>query len=153
MVAGISSAATSTPWSSEARAVTCPIGSPPMVRSTCVSRSAPIARKISSAPVRVGFRPTSAIVSWDPAIVVAATMKNSALEISPGISHSTPLGVCPPAIVVAVPVVAMSIPAAVNILSVWSRLCSGSVTVVCPLAFRAARRRQVFTCADAIGVS
>ena len=35
-------------------------------------------------PVRVGFRPTSSIVTSDPGSAAAATIQNAADEISPG---------------------------------------------------------------------
>ena len=48
-------------------------------------------------PVRVGFRPTSATVTSEPASAEAATSQNAADEISPGTVSVRPTSRWPPA--------------------------------------------------------
>ena len=62
-----------------------PIGSPPSSPRGVISiSSAPIRRRISSSPVRVGLRPTWCRSTSLPGTIVAATMKKAAEEKSAG---------------------------------------------------------------------
>ena len=62
-----------------------------------ISTRAPIRRSTSMIPVRVGFRPTSATVTSEPASAEAATSQNAADEISPGTVSVGPTSRWPPA--------------------------------------------------------
>ena len=66
------------------RARTVPTGSPMTWPVTLASRSAPIATRASSTPVRVGFSPTFSTVMSLSGTTSAATSKNAAEDRSPG---------------------------------------------------------------------
>ena len=126
-------------------------GSPPSCRSATRSTRAPMARRQSTTPVRVGFTPTPTTVRVDPALNAAATRKKAAEERSPGMVRSHGVSRWPP--VIAAPSASRSTPTpkAGRIRSVWSRDGAGSWTAVRPCAPRPASKTHDFTCALAMG--
>ena len=65
-------------------------GSPDDVRGFRSSMAAPMARKASRSPVRVGLTPTLRTTIELPGVIAAAVMKNAAAEKSPATSTSPP---------------------------------------------------------------
>ena len=92
--------------------------------------SAPMSRRTSRTPVRVGLTPTFLIVSSLPGMIAPATRKNAADEISPGTAISTAWRSSGGSSVMVLPLVSISTPSARNMRSVWSREGAGSITVV-----------------------
>ena len=79
------------PRSELARARTRPTGSPIASATGSMVRSAPIARSTSSAPARVGLRPTFSMTTSLPGTTSAATIRNVADERSPGMVSAVAL--------------------------------------------------------------
>jgi hypothetical protein len=77
----------------------------------------------------------------------AATIRNIAEEMSPGIRRSAAAGPVPPSSVTRKPSTCKGTPAAASIRSVWSRLGRGSTTEVAPVARSPANNSAVLTCA------
>ena len=129
-------------------------GSPPRVRCSVSSMSAPIAASTSSRPVRVGFTPTPCRVISASGWTVAATIHAAAVLMSPGTLTSTarrsPSG---GVIVTLSPAPSIVAPIAPSRRSVWSRVAAGCTTVVGPPAASPASSSADFTCAEATGVS
>ena len=75
-----------TPRRRDARTRTRPTGSPIASAAGSTSMFAPIATSASSAPERVGLRPTFSTVTSLPATVAAATNRNVADDRSPGMT-------------------------------------------------------------------
>ena len=113
--------------------------------------SAPMARSTSRIPVRVGLTPTPCMVSSEPGTIAPATRKNAAEEMSPGMVMSTACRSSGGLRVIILPWVSISTPSVRNIRSVWSREGAGSMTVVCPSAYRPASRMALLSCAEATG--
>ncbi len=127
-------------------------GSPEMFLTLRVSTTPPIFSSIFKTPVRVGFTPTSLIISSESSVIMAPTMRKAAEDRSPGTVISVPIN--SPVFFIDTVLFSTAIPApkSSSILSVWSRLFSGSVTLVSPSAYRPARRSDDFNCALATGV-
>ena len=82
----------------------------------------------------MGLSPTSSISTRDPGRAAAATIQNAAEEKSPGTASDCPTAPLAAGDVMAFPVALTSNPNAASARSVWSRVCAGSVTDVCPSA-------------------
>ena len=118
--------------------------------------SPPIWRNTSINPARVGLRPTFSISSSLPGTISAATMKNAAELGSPGTSITCGFSSASPTIrIVRVPCestsTVRSAPNPRSIRSEWSRVGTGSITVVMPGVLRPASRTALLTCALATG--
>ena len=92
-----------------------------------------------------------------PGRMAAATTAKAADEGSPGTTRSRPLSSGQPTTVMRLPPpsarrhAATSAPKWRSMRSVWSRVGSGSITVVSPAVLRPASRMALFTCAEATG--
>jgi len=96
MADGTCEAGISMPRSRAARTRISATGSAPTSRSFSNWISAPMPRRISIAPARVGFTPTWAREISEPGAMLAATRKNAAEEMSAGTSISTARNRPPP---------------------------------------------------------
>ena len=152
MRSGTSSALTEAPRSSPGRTMMDPVGSPRDKPSSVMSADAPMRRATSRNPHRVGLMPQSWIVSAWPLSSAAAT-KNAAEETSPGTTASNPGSCSQGARWRPLSFRSMRTPSALSILSVWSRDPIFPPILETPVARRAARRRQLFTCALGTGSS
>ena len=116
-----------------------------MVRVT----AAPARRSTSNRAVRVGLRPTSCRVSADPGRPAAATPRNAEAEGSPGTRSASPPRSAAPPVTVSRPgaLRSTSTPKAASARSVWSRVGSGSTTVVVPEARSPASSTALLICA------
>ena len=108
-----------------------PPGSPPIRLRLKTVMFAPIRSSTTSRPVRRGFRLTPWTVRSEPASSVAATMKGAA-EKSPGISTSSSSRRSAGPTVTLRGFRVTRTPACASRFSVWSRVGSGSSTVVSP---------------------
>ncbi len=153
---GARSAGTSTPSSGPARTSRSATGSPPASRGLSISILAPISRSVATRPVRSSFMPTFSMRISEPGSSSAATIGNAAEEGSPGTTRSAALSSTSPRSVIrrwpsAVVTPVTMAPKWRSIRSVWSRVASGSTTVVSPGAFKPASRIADFTCAEGTG--
>ena len=104
-------------------------------------------------PVRVGLIPIRSSTTSDPGTIEPATRKKAAEEMSAGTSTSSSFRFGLGQIVTAPSPRSIFAPAASSMTSVWSRVASGSITVVGPSARRPAISRQDLTWALATGSS
>ncbi|MNN40191.1 hypothetical protein D3C81_1542530 [compost metagenome] len=86
MANGTNSSGISIPLSLAARTRRSATGSPPTSRWFSKVMSAPIRRRMSITPVRVGLMPTCSSTKSEPSAIDAATRKNADDEMSPGTS-------------------------------------------------------------------
>ena len=143
------------PLSVEARTMRSATGSPPSSRRLVSVMSAPISRSVRKIPARSGFMPTPVMVTAEPGTRSAAMAGKAAELGSPGtttgaavssgwptnsISTPSPSGVTPTVA-----------PKWRSMFSVWSRVASGSTTLVTPRAQRPASRQADFTWAEGTG--
>ena len=103
--------------------------------------------------MRRGLRPTPCTVTSLPGTSAAATRSGAADEKSPGTSTSPRRRLAPGSTVTEPGRRRTLAPAASSMSSVWSRVGTGSTTVVAPCAVRPARSTADFTCALATGSS
>ncbi len=117
--------------------------------------SAPISSRHSSSPARSGFSPTPSIRSREPATSSAAASGKAAEDTSPGTATSAPRSSGWPVRWMIRPLPSASTatvaPKWRSMFSEWSRVASGSSTLVIPRAFSPASRIADFTCAEATG--
>ena len=99
----------------------------------------------------MGFKPTPAIVRLESGTSRAATRKNAAEDRSPGMRTSPPRSFAGPCTEMTRFFTETSAPNWRNASSVWSRVRTGSRTVVVPSANRPANRTHVLTWALATG--
>ena len=116
----------------------------------------PISCSVSSSPVRVGFISTFSMVMSEPGTISAATSGKPADDGSPGTAMVWPVSLPWPSMLICrTPSRSVSTstlaPNPFSIFSVWSRVITGSMTVVTPGVFRPASSTADFTCAEAIG--
>ena len=120
-----------------------------------VSRSpitiAPMRSAIRTKPVRVQFALMSVITIREPLTRIAAAMWNAAEDGSPGTWMSPSSSSSCWVTLIRSPSRAIRTPARASSRSVWSRLGSGSITVVVPSASSPAISTHDLTCAEATG--
>ena len=114
---------------------------------------APIPRRTARTAARVGFKPTPSIASRLPGSMRAAARKNTAEDRSLGITMSQAFRVAPPRTEISRRLTLSSAPILRNRISVWSRVATGSTTVVTPGALSPASRTELLTWALATGNS
>src|SRR2546422_465344 len=117
-----------------------------------IRRRALIASRTSRTPVRVGFTPTRWIVTPGSPIIVAATSRKAADEMSPGTETVVPRRSPGVSVTDRSPVTSCA-PNCRSIRSEWSRDGAGSVTDTGPSAYSPASRTADLTWADATGES
>ena len=149
MSSGTSAGATTTSPSGPDSIRTAPTGSPCHVSSAVTSTRAPARRSTSNSAVRVGFNPTWRISMAEPGSPAAATPRNAHADGSPGTRSARPPVRRAPPSTVSRPATERSTvtPNAANARSVWSRVASGSTTVVVPDARSPASRTALLICA------
>src|SRR5262245_31935081 len=140
IAAGTSSTAMLVPCRRDARTTRSPRGSPASSRRPSMRTSAPMRRRMWSAPVRVGLSPTPRSRTSEPGTRSAATTRNAADDGSPGTGISAPRSRWPPRSATLPSVRSTCTPRYPRRRSVWSRLGSGSRTIVRPRARRPASR-------------
>ena len=129
-------------------------GSPAsVVRRLNIATRAPIRSSTSSTPVRPAPIPMLRKKMRDSGMIVAATIRNAADEISPGTSILSSCSRSTGLITTRPPVVWTVAPAARNMRSVWSRVAVSSITVVGPSARRAASSKADLTCAEETSIT
>ena len=106
----------------------------------------PILLTTSIIPERVGFSPVFFITKSEPFTIKPAAIKNAAEEISPTISIFFAVN-REGFIVTSLFSLLMSTPNYLSINSVWFLERLGSITFVCPSAFKPASRIHDLTCA------
>ncbi len=156
IIDGARSSGTVTPLRDEERTRRSATSSPPARRGFMTSISAPISCSVRIRPVRVGFISTLRMVTSEPGTRSAATSGKAVEDGSPGTSITWPVSLPRPSRrIVRTPSASVSTvrfaPKPCSIFSVWSRVITGSMTVVMPGVLRPARRTADFTCAEAIG--
>ena len=112
---------------------------------------APIRSAIRTKPVRVQFALMSVITIREPLTRIAAAMWNAADDGSPGTWMSPSSSSSCWVSSIRSPSRVMRTPARASSRSVWSRLGSGSITVVVPSASSPAISTHDLTCAEATG--
>lgn len=156
IIEGARSDGTSIPVSRECFARMSPSCSPPVSRMFSMVRSAPISCSVLKRPVRCSLSRTSATVTSDPGVISAATIGKAADDgshgtvISCGASVAGPVSEMTRAPSASIST-EMSAPKPASMRSVWSRVATGSITVVCPGVLRPARSTADFTCAEGTG--
>ncbi len=111
-----------------------------------------MARSTSMIPVRVGFMPTPVKRTSASGWTDAATIQKAAAEMSFGTRIESGASGTSGLSRTAGPSRPMRAPIAASMRSVWSRVGSGSSTIVSPSAKSPASRMLDFTCADATGM-
>ena len=149
---GITSPAISTPVRSLDSATRSADGSPASSRMFSIRMFAPISRRTSRTPRRVGLMPTPLIVIEALGCAQPATSQRAAALRSHGTLTFTDSS-CDLRIVTFSASTARSAPMAVIIRSVWSRDAAGCTTDVSPSAYRPATRIDDLSCALATGIS
>ena len=116
---------------------------------------APISFSVTISPVRVGFISTFSMTMSEPGTIRAATSGKPAEDGSPGtaiVRRELALAVdADVAHALSSVSTARSAPKPFSIFSVWSRVITGSITVVTPGVFKPASSTADFTWAEAIG--
>ena len=130
--------------------------SPPASRPFRNSIEAPISSRVVTRPVRVGFIRTFSTTMSEPGTISAATIGKAAEEGSPGTTIVRPVSFpWPCSLMCRTPSrsvsTSISAPKPASIFSVWSRVITGSITVVTPGVLSPANSTADFTCAEAIG--
>ena len=153
---GARSDGTIMPVSSECRTRRSATSSPPADRRSMSSIEPPISCNVVMRPVRVGFMSTFWMVTSDPGTRRAATRGKAADDGSPGTAMVWPFRTPRPSMWMwRAPSPSVSTmteaPKPASMRSVWSRVITGSITVVTPGVLRPARSTADFTCADGIG--
>ena len=115
--------------------------------------TAPIRSAIRTNPVRVQFALMSVMTMREPLTRIAAAMWNAADDGSPGTWMSPSSSSSCWVSSIRSPSRVIRTPARASRRSVWSRLGSGSITVVVPDASRPAISTHDLTCAEATGSS